>query len=106
MGILAIAEEIAGAGAAFSGLILVFLGFAVSGYDSYEPTQKKTVRGRFQARAWLAFSGLALSLFATAAALVSEASGAECAAWIATFFIFAAAIVVLIAALLTALDVR
>lgn len=106
MGILAIAEEISGAGAAFSGLILVFLGFAVAGYDSYESTQKKSVRGRFQLRAWLAFTGLAFSIAATGAALVSEAAGSECAAWISVFLIAVAAVVVLLAALIVALDVR
>jgi hypothetical protein len=106
MGVLGITGDLVGAGAAFSGLVLVFLGFAVSSFDSYDSTQKRSVRTRFQWRTWLAFSGLALSIASTAAALAAKAANLECLAWIAIVLLALAAALVIAAAVIVALDVR
>src|SRR5882762_5995012 len=64
---LPIAIDIATAGAALAGLLLVFIGAVASAYDSYDSEQQPAVRTMYRQRIWQAFAGFCLSLLATAA---------------------------------------
>src|SRR5262245_22897973 len=59
---LGVAGEVAGAAAALSGLLLVFVGAVSATFDSFQKQEQNTVRSRYQTRAWFAFIGFVLSL--------------------------------------------
>jgi hypothetical protein len=101
-----IAGDVSAASAAFGGLVLVFLGAASERFHSFSVQQQKVVKLRFQIRAWLAFFGVAFSLGSTGLALYAKYSTAESAAAWSLLLLGAAASVVLVAALLIALDVK
>jgi hypothetical protein len=58
-----IADELLTASTALAGLILVFVGSAVSGYDGYGAEQQQAVKAKYQRQGWLGFSGLAHRFF-------------------------------------------
>jgi divalent metal cation (Fe/Co/Zn/Cd) transporter len=57
-------------GTALAGLVLVFLGGVLTSYDSFDAVAKKSVRRKYRARAWLAFSGFLTALISAASGLV------------------------------------
>lgn len=87
---LAVSGEVAGAGTALAGLILIYIGSLATGYDSYQPQEQKSVKGRFQRRAWIAFAGFVLALLAAALAIIGKWISNGCAADVAAWALFAA----------------
>lgn len=57
-----------GASAALAGLILVFLGLVISGYQSYPADTPKTVKASAREAAWPVLKVFALGIFTTAVA--------------------------------------
>lgn len=54
---------------ALAGLILVFLGGTINAYESYESIEKRSVRNKFRARAWLGFAGFVFAILSALTAL-------------------------------------
>ncbi len=44
-------------GTALAGLILVFIGTIITGYDSFDKVDKKAVHGKYKIRAYIALAG-------------------------------------------------
>lgn len=105
-GITEIMGDVASAGAAVAGLVLVFMGATTAAYEAYEPPAQKLVRKKFLRRIWLAFAGIAFGMVATALALIAGAGGHIGFGWVAIISLALAATAVLLAALQTALEIR
>jgi hypothetical protein len=79
---LEIASDVATAAATFAGLILVFLGATVTGYEGFDATQQPAVRSRYLQRAWFAAATLFVSLVSCGLGLVGKAAQSwGCSAW-------------------------
>jgi hypothetical protein len=65
------------AATALAGLILVFLGGVFTAYERYDTEQKAAVRSKYRLRAWLAFSGFLLALFAATTPWIVRIGGSE-----------------------------
>jgi hypothetical protein len=91
---------------ALAGLFLVYLGNVAVAFGSFDKAQQASVRGSFQARAWLAFVGIIFAILAAALALIGK--------WLDSAFVAGDAIILLLVALIwgagialvAALDVR
>jgi uncharacterized membrane protein len=64
-----IADDLLTASTALAGLILVFVGNAASGYDSYDATQQHAVKRKYQKRGWFGFAGFTAALLSAVSAL-------------------------------------
>jgi hypothetical protein len=73
-----IADELLTASTALAGLILVFVGNAVSGWDSYGAQQQHAVRRKYQRRGWFGFSGFAAALGSAVLALLYNWAAVPC----------------------------
>ena len=69
---LEMAGVIMSAAAFFAGLILGYLGMAVSNFLTYDFDQQASVRPGFRIRAWLAFAALVVSVASGACAFLSD----------------------------------
>lgn len=69
---LSLAGDLLSAGAALSGLVLVFLGETLNTYDQYEAQQQPAVRARYRTRAWFCFAGFTLCLAGTLFAFLGQ----------------------------------
>lgn len=87
---LSVSGEIVTAGTALAGLILIYIGALVTSYGSFAATEQKSVKGKFQQRAWLAFVGLFLAMLAASLAILGKWTQSPCAT-------NAAAIIILVA---------
>ena len=106
-GALEVSGDIVAAATTLAGLVLVFLGSTSTSYESYGAAFKtKAVRQRFQIRAWFAFIGFALSLFAALFAILAKWHGRESNAEAALILFLVALIWVLLAALWSVLDIK
>jgi TRAP-type C4-dicarboxylate transport system permease large subunit len=103
---LEIAGDVASASAALAGLILVFLGAIGTSFDGYQPQEQRTVKSRYQRRAWFAFVGLTLALLAVLLALVGKWTRLECAAVSSLFLLFVSLVWVLLAALSAVREIK
>lgn len=72
---LGMAGDIIQAGAALSGLMIVFVGNAVAGYSTYTREQQNAVRSIYRQRAWFGFWGAMLALGAAALGVISKWNG-------------------------------
>lgn len=70
--------EVVTAGTALAGLILIYIGSLVTAYGGYQPQEQRSVRFRFLARAWIAFVGFFLSLFAAALGVIGKWIASPC----------------------------
>lgn len=61
---LGIAGDIIQGATALAGLMIVFIGNAVSGYSSYDKVQQRAVRDAFHQRAWFGFWGVFIAIVA------------------------------------------
>jgi hypothetical protein len=75
-----LAGDVVTGATALAGLVLVYLGMAVSGFAGFERDQQASVRARFQVRAWFAFVGMAFSILAAILALIGKWSHNACIA--------------------------
>lgn len=103
---LAVSGEVAGAGAALAGLILVFLGAIANSFDSYERTAQTAVRGKYQRRAWFAFVGFVLCLLAVGFAIAAEWLSLPCAALVSVALLVLSLVWVLFIALAAVLEIK
>ena len=67
-----VASDIAAAGGAVSGLILVYIGALTNSFGAYQPQEKKSVLASYQRRAWFAFIGLLLFLASVTLAILGK----------------------------------
>jgi uncharacterized membrane protein len=86
----AVSEEVVGAATALAGLILIYIGSQVASYGSYNAQEQKTVKGRFQARAWIAFVGFVLALLAAALGITGKWLGSACTSNVSVWALLAA----------------
>jgi putative Mn2+ efflux pump MntP len=100
-----VAGDVMAAAAAFGGLILVFLGAAAAKFESFDRNVSDKTRWKYRLRAWLAYSGLALSCASAGTALGAKMAASDCATWVAIVFLGIAAAIVLIAAFFVTLEV-
>jgi hypothetical protein len=105
-GALGVAGDVAAAAVALAGLVLVFLGALAASFESYEPQEKRSVRGRFQLRAWFSFVGFALALISATLGIIAKWLQIECAALGAIWILFLAFLLVLAAAVIAIRDIR
>jgi uncharacterized membrane protein len=89
-GRLGISQEVTGVGGALAGLILVYIGIVVNSYGTYRAEEQRSVKGRLQTRAWLAFVGVTLALLATAVMVIGKWLKNDCAANVSVFVLLAA----------------
>src|SRR6266536_5619741 len=75
-----IAVDVVTGATALAGLVLVYLGSVASGFAGFLPEQQRTVRRRFQVRAWFAFVGMVLAILAAMLALIGKWLGNGCVA--------------------------
>src|SRR6478735_4114362 len=75
--IVSIASDIAGAGTALAGLILVYLGAVAVRYETLDPKDQSTARDVYRRHARRAFRGIVIALVAAVAALTAEALKSE-----------------------------
>ena len=67
-----VADQLMTASTALAGLILIFIGNVVAGFESYEKPDRKPVISMFRRRGWLAFWGFAAALASSLSALASN----------------------------------
>jgi len=101
-----VAEQVLTAGTALAGLILVFLGNIVSGYESYERQARASVRARFQRRGWFAFVGFTASLLSAFAALAHNWADSGGLVFVSVAFLILSLVCVFVAAFLEVWGIR
>jgi hypothetical protein len=74
--IVSVTSDIAAAGTALAGLILVYLGAAVR-YETLDPKQQASARDDYRQHARRAFRGLVIALVAAVAAMTAKSLKAE-----------------------------
>ena len=75
--IVSIASDIAAAGTALAGLILVYLGAVAVRYETLDPKDQSSSRDVYRRHARRAFRGLVIALVAAIAALTAKALKVE-----------------------------
>jgi uncharacterized membrane protein len=75
--IVSVASDVAAAGSALAGLILVYLGAVAVRYETLDPKDQSSARDVYRRHARRAFRGLVLALVATAAAMAAKSLKAE-----------------------------
>jgi NADH:ubiquinone oxidoreductase subunit 3 (subunit A) len=93
LNVLSVTGEVADAGTALAGLILVYLGALAARYESLNTKSKADERDYYQRHAWLALSGIVLALAAAFFALIAKSTKPES---IATGFASAAAFALIV----------
>src|SRR5262245_21916190 len=74
---VSIASDIAAAGSALAGLILVYLGAVAVRYETLNPKDQSSARDVYRRHSWRAFRGLVLALVATVAAMTAKSLRTE-----------------------------
>jgi len=77
---IAVAGEVAGAGTALAGLILVYLGALVAGFETFQPQERKANKPRYLKRAWIAFVGVILALLSALLGIAGKLFQSACPA--------------------------
>jgi hypothetical protein len=98
--------DIGASATALAGLLLVFLGFAVTSFEGYSKQEQGAVRPRYQRRAWLAFAGFGVSVLAAIFGILGKWLQVNCLAVTGVALFLLAIGVALAAGLMSALDVR
>lgn len=86
-------------GTALAGLILVFLGAALSGYESYDRTAKTAVRSQYRWRGGIALAGFILAMLSALVAFAANWLPYSCLLPISAVCFTASFVVVLIVAI-------
>jgi uncharacterized membrane protein len=74
---VSVASDVAAAGSALAGLILVYLGAVAVRYETLDPKDQSSSRDVYRRHARRAFRGLVLALVATVAALAAKSLKSE-----------------------------
>jgi hypothetical protein len=101
-----VADQVLTASTALAGLLLVFLSNAVSGFEGFDPTARRAVRARFRRRGWLGFAALTAALISALLSLLYYWDKNTTTIIVSAELLILSLILGLIAALLTALDIR
>jgi hypothetical protein len=101
-----IAADVVTGATALAGLVLVYLGSVAAGYAGYEIEQQRTIRSRFQARAWFAFVGMVLAIIAAMLAIVGKWTHDTCVASAAIALLLLALLWGIAIALLTVREIK
>jgi phosphate/sulfate permease len=72
MNVVHMLDQVFAGGTTLAGLMLVFLGGVLTGYDSYDTAQKKAVRDKYKRRARLTLIGFSAALLSAALALLAD----------------------------------
>ena len=75
--IVSIASDVAGAGTALAGLILVYLGAVAVRYETLDPKDQASARDVYRQHARRAFRGIVIALVAAIAALTAKSLKSE-----------------------------
>ena len=75
--IVSVASDIAAAGTALAGLILVYLGAVAVRYETLDPKEQSSARDVYRRHARRAFRGLVIALVAAMAALTAKSLKTE-----------------------------
>ena len=75
--IVSVTSDIAAAGTALAGLILVYLGAAAVRYETLDPKHQASARDDYRRHARRAFRGLVIALVAAVAAMTAKSLKAE-----------------------------
>jgi hypothetical protein len=102
---LEMAGVIMSAASFFAGLILGYLGMAVSNFLTYDSDQQASVRPGFRVRAWLAFAALVVSVASGACAFLSDWNNDMGMLMASVWLLGAAAVAGIVTALLTVLEI-
>lgn len=97
--------DLASAATALAGLLLVFLGAVSAAFASYEKTQQRAVLGKYRTRAFLAFAGFILSLVAAGLAIAAKLLASKCLVIAAVCVLALAIVPVVVAAVLTVMEI-
>jgi hypothetical protein len=103
---LSVAGDVVTAGTALAGLVLIYIGTLVAAFGAFEPDERRTVRGRFLGRAWLAFVGLMLALIAAALAVIGKWQSVACAVNVSVWFLLAAFVWATLVGIMTIREIR
>jgi hypothetical protein len=96
-----ITPDVIVAATALAGLIFVYLGAAVTGFDGYAKSEQHAARLRYQRRVWLSSVGFVLALISVFAALLAEWFDLSYLAVVSIACLFIAFMVVLLIVLIT-----
>jgi hypothetical protein len=105
-GAIEVGGDVSAAAVALAGLLLVFLGYLSTTFDSYARQEQGAVRARYQRRAWLAFAGFTFAILATAFGIAGKLFHQECLAIVGITCLAIALVVSLLAALFSAMEIR
>lgn len=105
-GLVPMMGDVAGAGAALAGLILVFMGATTAAFEGYDPPAQKLLKGKFQRRATLSLIGLFSALISTGVAISVRGGAPVCLAWVAIGALSISALAIAVAALNAAREIR
>jgi hypothetical protein len=75
-----VAGDVVAAGSALAGLMLVYMGALSTSFASFQPQERKSVRGSHLKRTWFAFAGLVLFVAAVSGALIGKLFAIPCLA--------------------------
>lgn len=103
---LPIMPEVAGAAGTVCGMLLVFLGSSISGFDSFDEGAKRSVRSLYRWRAWPTLVALLCAMVSCGLALYAKLSSAELMAHLAVYFLAAGALAVAVAAVHAVWEIR
>jgi hypothetical protein len=101
-----IADQVLPTGAAFAGLLLVFLSNAVSGFEGYETPDQGAVRRRYMRRGWLAFAAFTTAVLSSLLSLLFYWDKTDWTVLASGILLILSLVLGLIAALITSLDIR
>ena len=101
-----VADQVLTASTALAGLLLVFLSNAVAGFEGYGPTERRTVRGKYSRRGWLAFAALTAALISAFLSLLFYWDKTIGTVIASAALLLVSLILGLIAAWITARDIR
>jgi len=88
---IAVAGEVVTAGTALAGLILIYIGSIATAFEARQPGgERNAVRLAFLGKAWVAFVGLFLALFAAGLSVIGKWLGSACPANVAVWILLAA----------------
>ena len=97
--------EVVSAATALAGLVLIYLGSLVAGYEGYQPTERKSVRKKYQRRAWFAFAALLPALIAALLGVLGKWLPCEWVADAAVLMLFAAFVAAAATAFMTVREI-
>ncbi len=107
---IALATEIAGditaAGTALGGLLLVFVGFITTSFESYGAEAKSAVIGTYRWRGWLAVVGFIFALSSAAFAIAGKWSESSCLVGVSAALLGISFVIVVVVAFVTMSSIR